>query len=593
MRAGKAVWLQVALLLGVLWVVGITTRSVWKPDEPREYALSVNMLTQDQQSVPMLAGRAFAEKPPLTYWVASGAMRIFGTGPVIARLPNLVYGIITALCTAALAASLARHAGYAGSAATAGLVALVVSGTAWLNYLHTIWLATDAPLLAASAVAMLGAWLGPSARSVRARWLGYGLFHLGLTAAFLAKNLLGVLAPLMALGLFLAWEWRWRELLRMQLWLGLLLPTIAIGLWLWAVSAQPDGPHLLHVFLWDNSVGRFLPVESAGNYRTGHQNSPGKLVTEVALGLLPWLFAALAALRLALRRSVGGSRDEATAARFLLCASLPLIALLSFSSTVRDVYALPSMVALGAMIGVWCAHDGPAASQGQIVMHLTRALLWLLGLLAWALALVIPWLDGRALAGRLALGAVGSLGLLWAADRLATQIPLFRGLAVFASGLCAAFWLASPTIEAAQDLRPTAVHAAQIAQDHPLLLSTRDETMAAALDYATHVDGQMTADLELAWHAQPRALALVESGSDPLSTAMRSRLESVWPWLAAKIRRTEEPLPQQLQAAGWMSIADLPIPGGRHYQLFAPPSAAGAAPSRADNQSSSGPQPGK
>lgn len=572
MRGGNQPWLQVALLLGVLWLVGIGTRSVWKPDEPREYALSVNMLAQDQHAVPMLAGRPFAEKPPLTYWAASAAMDLFGTSPVVARLPNLLYGLITVLCAAWLGAALAGEARMAREAAT---VTLVVAGTAWLNFLHTIWLATDAPLLAASAVAMLGAWLGPSAESRSSRWLGYGLFHAGLAAAFMAKNLLGLIAPLLALGLFLAWDRRWRELLRAPLWLGLAIPVVIVGLWIVSVSAQPDGARLLHVFLWDNSVGRFLPVESAGNYRTGHQNSPGKLATEVAVGLLPWLFAALAALWCLLRRSLGAGGRETSAARFLLCASLPLVILLSFSSTVRDVYALPSMVALSAMVGVWWAQgERPAAAHGAVA-HLTRALLWLLGLLAWTLALVVPWLAHRwvpdSLTGTL-LGATGLLTLLWAARKLENSAVIFHGLAIFSSGLFAAFWLASPIVEAAQDLRPTAVRAAQIAADRPLLLSVRDETMAAALDYATTTDGHMTADLEQAWRVQPRALALVEIGSDPLSEDMRTRLAARWPRLAAKIRASEEPLPGQLLAAGWKSVADLPIPGGRHYQLFEPPS---------------------
>jgi hypothetical protein len=137
--------------------------------------------------------------------------------------------------------------------------------------------------------------------------------------------------------------------------------------------------------------------------------------------------------------------------------------------------------------------------------------------------------------------------------------------------LFAALWLTSPIIEAAQDLRPTALRAAQIAGGRPLLLSASDETMAAALDYTTGVDGQMTASLEQAWHRQPHALALVEIGSDPLDAAMRRRLELVWPWAARRIRAAEETLPQSLRDNGWTSVADLPIPGGRHYQLFAPP----------------------
>lgn len=576
-HAGRYRLALALLLLGPLWWAGIATRSVWKPDEPREYALSVNMLVQPQRAVPLLADSPFAEKPPLTYWAAAAAMHVFGPSPAVARIPNLLYGLVTVLCTAWLAAALVPRGDASKVAAS---VALVVSGTAWLNFLHTIWLATDAPLLAASAVATLGAWLGATATKRSDRWRGYALFHCGLTAAFMAKNVLGLIAPVMALGLFAVWDGRWRELLRAPLWLGLAIPAIVIGSWIHAVAAQPDGARLLHVFLWDNSVGRFLPVESSGDYRNGHLNSPGKLVTEVAAGLLPWLFAALASLWFTLRAAFGPDRALASAMRFLLCASLPLIALLSFSSTVRDVYALPSMVALTAMIGVWWAHQG-AGTAGGVAVPLTRALLWLSGLLAWALALAVPWLADRWSLGGAAGGtcaAIMFVCLCWSAVRLAKDLPIFQGLVVFCSGIFAAFWLASPIIERAQDLRPTAMRAASIAQGRPLLLGAGDETMAAALDYATDAVGLMTADLEQAWRTRPRALALVETGSDPLDETMRARLESAWPWASRRIRATQEPLARSLRDAGWTIIVDLPIPGGRHYQLFTPPQAQSIPP---------------
>ena len=244
------------------------------------------------------------------------------------------------------------------------MVAAIVVGTAWLSYLHTVWLATDAPLLAGSAIALLGAWIGPTADTTRSRNAGYLLFHLGLAAAFLAKNLLGLVAPLLAFGLFVLWDRRWREMLRWQLWAGLVVSAGLVGLWVLAVSRQPDGNRLLRIFLWDNSVGRFLPVATTGEYRSGHVNSPGKLVSEVALGLMPWLIVVLAAWGFTLRQALRAG-PLASAARFLSAAALPLIALLSFSSTVRDVYALPSMVPLTAAVALWWTCRPVAGTGGN------------------------------------------------------------------------------------------------------------------------------------------------------------------------------------------------------------------------------------
>jgi 4-amino-4-deoxy-L-arabinose transferase-like glycosyltransferase len=568
MRLSNAAWLHVALLLGTLWLVGIATRSVWTPDEPREYALSVNMLGQSQHAVPMLGARPFAEKPPLTYWAAAGAMSVLGRNPIAARVPNLIYGLIAVLCTAWLAASMLPSAMRREGA----IVAAVISGTAWLSFLHTIWLATDAPLLAGSALAILGAWLGPTANDERSRTLGYLLFHLGLAAAFLAKNLLGLIAPVLALGLFLFWDRRWREFLRWQLWAGLVLSLGLISMWLLTVSRQPDGAALLRIFLWENSVGRFLPVQTVGAYSSGHRNSPGKLITEVALGLLPWLCAAVPAWLFALRNAVRRS-ELATACRFLTVAALPLIALLSFSSTVRDVYALPSMVPLTAAIAYWWQQRSGMLAQCK-ALQLTRVLMLTIGTAGILLGVLVAWVgDGGFSAGVQKVFVVIGLGALlcYAGARLSRERVILRGVGLFACGLCTFLLLAGPIIERGQDLRPVAEAAASAAGPRPLLLASGDETMAAALDYSSSLHGALTYDFNAALRSEPSSLALVEVGGDRLTPAMRERLATVAPWLRNLAPPSFEPAAQALFTAGWTVFLDLPNPGGRHYQLLKPP----------------------
>src|SRR5580700_11198755 len=84
-----------ALLLA--WGVGMFARGYWTPDEPREADIAWRMSWQADKAVPLLAGEAFCEKPPLTYWVAAVPIRFFGTDAWVARLPNLLYALITAL----------------------------------------------------------------------------------------------------------------------------------------------------------------------------------------------------------------------------------------------------------------------------------------------------------------------------------------------------------------------------------------------------------------------------------------------------------------------------------------------------------------
>ena len=204
-------------------------RGLWTPDEPREADIAWRMSWQHELAVPLLAGEAFCEKPPLTYWLAAPPIHAFGNDAGAARLPNLLYALITA-CSVGL---LARRA--AGT--VAGLVAAAAISTLLLAYQVEIWLATDAPLLAAVSLALFGLYVGFHAAHRRERLAGYTLMHASLAAGFLCKSAAAWLTPIMALALLIVWERRWRELLRWELWIGLLLQAVIAPLLLVATTA--------------------------------------------------------------------------------------------------------------------------------------------------------------------------------------------------------------------------------------------------------------------------------------------------------------------------------------------------------------------
>ena len=177
----------VSATLLVIWCVGMFGRGYWTPDEPREADIAWRMSWQADKAVPLLAGEAFCEKPPLTYWLAAVPIRLFGTAAWIARLPNLLYALITALGVGLLARRCAGR--------LAGVVAAAAMSTFLLSYQVAIWLATDAPLLAAVSVALLGAYRGFYAVNTRERLRGYSLMHLALGMGFLSKSAAAWMVP--------------------------------------------------------------------------------------------------------------------------------------------------------------------------------------------------------------------------------------------------------------------------------------------------------------------------------------------------------------------------------------------------------------
>jgi 4-amino-4-deoxy-L-arabinose transferase-like glycosyltransferase len=474
--------------LALLWCCGLFGRGYWTPDEPREAALASSMIAQ-ALPLPVLAGQRFAEKPPLTYWLAGASMRWFGVRPAAARAPQLCYAFLGCLAVLCLAR---RMLGAEPAARTAAWAATLVFATSALAYQVQIWLDTDALLLVGVCMALEGMYaalaaddVDPTARRQRLR--GYLRMHLGLTLAFFAKNFAAWMVPVLAFLCFIAWERRWRELLRWEFYVGALLPLACIAAWVAAVAAQPDGAHSLRVLFWNNLYGRALPLAApAGeNYSSGHHNSPGKYLLELPLYLLPWTIVAAAALAAAWRGASAASTARA-AWRFALCAAFPGLLLLSLAATARGIYAAPCMVGFALLIALWAA-ENPRARRP---LSATAVTIMLLAAVVLAAAVALQWTVERAswpvfLLGALACAAVigwnlralrgveqGAVREFAAGQllRLAASWSLLLSLGTF--GILAA-------VNRTQDTGALAARVAQSAAPSPMLLWNPDETTLA------------------------------------------------------------------------------------------------------------------
>src|SRR5262249_50795863 len=157
------------------------------------------------------------------------------------------------------------------------------SATLLLAYQVAIWLATDAPLVAAVAVALVGLYRGWHATSSRQRLAYYCLMHAALGLAFLCKSGAAWMVPVLTLTVLMLWERRFRELLRWELYAGLLIQAALILSWVWFVYVGADGLDHLKTFFWNNLVGRFTQVEAPAElqYAAAHRNSPGKYLLEL------------------------------------------------------------------------------------------------------------------------------------------------------------------------------------------------------------------------------------------------------------------------------------------------------------------------
>ncbi|MBS0613326.1 MAG: glycosyltransferase family 39 protein [Proteobacteria bacterium] len=573
--------LAVAVALLLVLSVGLFARGLWTPDEPREADLAWRMTWQTQKSVPLLAGEAFCEKPPLTYWAAALPAAVLGFAPWSARLPNLLYALITLLSVGLMARRMAGP--------VAGLAAGAAIGTFLLGYQTLIWLATDAPALAFVSLALLGLSRGFYAGSRRERWTGYALMYLALAGAFLSKSALGLLVPALALITLIVLERRWRELLRWELWAGLPLALVPVLIWVWAVYSGPNGPAQLKIFFWNNLAGRLTQLDAPPElqYALAHRNSPGKYLGELPLYLWPWTLLVIAAARRAwLARGAAG---DSRALRVAAAASLPAIVVLSFAATARNVYLAPALPGFALLVGWWVSELPQMRDHWDVrALRATAALIIIAAMLAAAALTILAFDSPSFVQTKPALMIVAAAGLglalYTAADAwinaprtaLMATASLFFGFCCLLSAPC---WLAYTQINRWQDLSVLGTQIRADLDGAPLILLAPDETTRAFVDLyvSAHVaqagsdrQGQDAAALRalLTDHAGARILAQVEGRNYSPGVLRISRL------LKRREPRTAEQELAWALAAGLRPAHLYALPNGRRYALFESVSAA-------------------
>jgi 4-amino-4-deoxy-L-arabinose transferase-like glycosyltransferase len=553
------------------WCVGLFARGYWTPDEPREADIAWRMSRQTDKAVPLLAGQAFCEKPPFAYWMAGASIRAFGASAQAARLPNLLYALVAALGVGLLARrSVGPGAAFAAAAALA---------TFLLAYQVLVWLATDAPLLAAVAVALYGAYGGFYAERPADRLRGYTVMHAALAVGFMSKSAVAWMVPALAIMVLVVWERRWRELARWELYAGLVLQALVILVWVAAVYRGPDGALHLKVFFWNNLAGRFAHIDAPQGlqYAAGHRNSPGKYLLELPLYLWPWTLLAAAALRrawLALRAG-GSASKEQRPVRFALAAALPSLALLSVAATARNIYLAPALPGFALLLGWWASlgsHD-----RWDVRALRGTAVLLLIAMLAFAIAggvFLAPGANG----GPLAIAALGLLGAAilairadTAARRGRTQPALLAMLLAYCMLLIVPAWPVYREVDTWQDLPRLAQAIEADGRDRPLILMAPDETTQAIIDMYARTDAELVpgplaaaalGDLREQLTRAPDALVLTLLPGRELVGAFRESAERFKP------QALDDGLPTWIAASGLKIAHRYALPNGRRYALL-------------------------
>jgi 4-amino-4-deoxy-L-arabinose transferase-like glycosyltransferase len=314
--AGPGRWLArwawpLLFLAVVVRTVSMSALPLTDPTEARyaqvaqEMALSGDWVTprvwMQEKHIPFLG------KPPLFFWAAAGAMKVFGVNEFAARLPSLLSALVL---LGLLYVVLERY-----EARGAGRLGVLVATTCGFFFLVAGSVAVDMTLSATVAGSLLAyyAFLAEPDRRVRGRWSL--LVFLLLALGFLTKG--PVALVLFGLPVFI-WTARWRAwaTLRDHRWFsGALLFLLVAAPW-YALS-EARNPGFLHYFFVHENFLRFVTHDYGDVYGVGHDYPRGTALWMLVAATAPWsLFALWCAIRK--RRFPGPGRGADRMAGFLL-----------------------------------------------------------------------------------------------------------------------------------------------------------------------------------------------------------------------------------------------------------------------------------
>jgi len=329
LRAGRFPLWALGGAIVVSWIAivsGIDEVPLLEPDEGRNAEVAREMLEAGEWVVPRFHGLPYLDKPTLYFDAVRASFALFGRSEATARLPSVVFALVTALATYRLGERLlGRRQGLAG-------VAVLVSAPLFIGFARIVIF--DMAL----ACFVTGALLFAEEGGRGWRW-GFPLAWVATALAVLTKGPVGLLLPALGIvSLSLGQGRPLRAYLRpvhLGIFLIVLLP--------WVLAMESRNPGFLRYALQVETLERLTRP-------TFERSAPLYYYLPVLfLGLFPW---SLASLRSAPRwarslRLLG----QPSPARGLLLAAGSMVLFFTLSTSKLPGYVLPALPLLALLVG--------------------------------------------------------------------------------------------------------------------------------------------------------------------------------------------------------------------------------------------------
>lgn len=289
------------------------------------------MIENRDYITPRVNGVAFLDKPILYYWLQVIAIKLFGIKEWTIRLFPALTSIFGCLMVYSCGRSLFDR--------RTGLLSALILATSLLYYVHGHYANLDLEVAVFVSSSLLLFITAIQRNKSRLMFAAYGFAAL----AFLTKGLLGIVFPIMIIGMWIVLQSRFDLLKKMHIFTGLILFTLIILPWYLLV--QNANPEFFHFFFVTQQVTRFLSNAAFNNQTPFWFYAP-----IICIGFFPWTVFLLQALT----RTIQQLKQPSHLFLFLWL----LIIFIFFSIPHSKImgYILPVFPPLALIVGNYLAH---------------------------------------------------------------------------------------------------------------------------------------------------------------------------------------------------------------------------------------------
>ena len=327
--------LLLILLLIVLFSIFLGRSALHNPDEGRYSEVAYEMILHNNYITPHVNGVVFLDKPPLMYWLEAASIHIFGVHAWAFRLPAMLMALLGCLFV-----YIATRILYDRKAAWFSAIILATS-LLYFSLAHYVNMDMGITvLLSNSLLAFLLASRAPPCSKSQRNW--FYVAYLFSALAILTKGIMGILLPMMVIGLWILLLNRWALLKQMCIMTGFLLILIIITPWFFLVQ-QANSQFLYYFFIFQQFT-RFI----------GHQfNNPGPwwfYLPIIVLGMFPWTIFLLTTFKQRLS-GLWKQRQDHASELFLITWIIGIAVFFSIPTSKIISYILPIFPALAIITG--------------------------------------------------------------------------------------------------------------------------------------------------------------------------------------------------------------------------------------------------